>query len=205
LRWDGTDETAQSYRIERSTDGGLNYTSLATILRDPTGANYDTESRTYAHTDTLGTPGDIYRIIAAGEAGDSDPVIVVSPPELPGFCLLVGYLMDPFGAVDPASSVVISYRQALGDQTTSFGGESGTRPDKVVRLPAERTFYPDDRGYWEAEVLRGTRLHVEIPDANISFDFTVPDEPGPINVLSARELAGKQLSLYQPTVSLPIA
>ena len=203
--WDGQDDTADSYIVDRSVDGGLTYASLINIPRDPSSGFFNPNDSTYRVDDNSSAPGFIYRVFASGDAGLSEPVIVVVPPSEPLFCTVVGYVMDPFGAVDPTTEVRITYDPENGDTTTAAGGEIGNQAPRVVRTAGDRVFYPNSSGYWEAQLLQGTRVRIEIPDGQYTNVFVVPFEAGPVNVMNIGSLGGKQLSLYQPPMRIPKA
>jgi hypothetical protein len=98
----------------------------------------------------------------------------VSDATSPATCLVFGYVVSQDGR--PVSGSAITITSAFPSVQNAFFDGGGTGVDKhlVLQLPNRRLILSNHNGYWEARLVQGTVVTVQIPREGITKTFRVP-------------------------------
>jgi len=188
-----------SFTVYRSDDKGASYTQVALIPFNVAGPNYDKQSRQFFYDDSSGDVGFVYRIVASGNAGDSDPLTIITAPAEPSLCTVIGYVRDALGFVDQSIPVFVEATGSTGERwiqgPEGIVAQNG-RP--LLLQPRTATVHPNEHGLWQVDVMRGAYVRITIPALSFVWAFEVPNVAGPVNVKDLPQLRGKALELFGP-------
>lgn len=196
--WAADDPSATSFQLDKSTDGGESYVALSTLGYNTRGPNYEAKTKRFFYDDTVGNPGDIYKLTVTGTYGTSEPLLIVAPPYEPAKCLVIGYIRDVFGGVDRQVTIIVEGTGSKGQRwAPGSGGVVSRNPEGIGLKMAQQRIFPDAAGMWQVELIRGTYARIQIPDLQFSFMFEVPSKAGPVNIRDIPELRGQALELFR--------
>jgi hypothetical protein len=184
ISW-GFDPTVSitSFTLTKSTNNGITYAALASVDFDVNGANYDRPTRTFFYVDNAGAAGHVYKIVAEGALGSSEPVISVAPPNPPSKCLVIGYALDAFGQADEHLVVNVETAGRRGQHwLTNPTGLVANNREALGVVRSSCSVFPDANGMWQVSLLRGSYARVQIPALELDWAFEVPSLEGPVNV-----------------------
>jgi hypothetical protein len=197
IYWDADDTTVTSYALSRSSDKGVTYSAVATVAASTVGANYDARSRRYFYTDASAAAGDIFKLVATGSLGTSEPEFAIVPPAAAPVCRIVGYALTGFGEADVLLPVLVTLFGSRGESwNRNPTGTMAQHAEALHLVPASRTVYPDLTGLWAVDVVRGALARVQIAQTGFSWVFRVPDVAGPVNIRDIPQARGQELAPY---------
>lgn len=197
IYWDADDTTVTSYALSRSTNKGASYSAVATVAASTVGANYDARTKRYFYTDAGASAGDIFKLIATGSLGTSEPEFAIVPPSAPSLCRVVGYALTGFGEADVQLPVLVTLFGSRGESwNRNPTGVMAQSAEALHLVPASRTVYPDTAGIWSVDLVRGALARVQIAQTGFSWVFRVPDVAGPVNIRDIPQARGQELAPY---------
>lgn len=180
-----------SFVLTKSTDKGSSYVALATVTFDvsATAPNYLPATKEFFYDDAAGNPGDIYSVTAVGALGTSEAVLGVAPPVAPGTCLVLGYLRDAAGFVDPTSPIYVEAAGSRGEGwVVNPSGIVSQNPEALGIARDSSTTYCDTSGMWLVRLVRRCVARIRVPAQDFVWTFLVPDESGPVNIRDIKQL-----------------
>lgn len=180
------------FRVEKSTDKGASFLSIATVPFNTSGANYDKIAKNFFYNDLVGNPGDIYRIFVDGALGTSLPVYVIVPSAFPPVCSIFGYVFTSDGSVDREVEIKIKpFHLGGGKWASNFSGITAHDPQAVgIVSSGPVSVYPDENGMWQVQLLQGIYVIVEISALEFEAAIQVPSTQGPVNICDINRLTG---------------
>lgn len=188
-----------SFTLKKSTDQGQSFAALTSVAFNTArgAANWDDANKRFTYTDGTGNPGDVYQVIAIGANGTSMPALIVAPPTPPATCLVIGYVLDAFGAVDAQIPIVVTTVGTRGEQWgQNTAGIVAQNPMSVGMVGSNRTIYPDRNGMWKIALVQKTYARIVCAAIGLDWSFEVPVKAGPVNVRDIPQLRGQALSVF---------
>lgn len=182
-------ENTTDYRLERSTDLGLTWTTIATITHDETGADYDSSNSTFFYVDGASVAGELVRIIAVNAEGDSPPVTSHGTPSITAMIHLWGQVINATTG-QPLKGVQVRVRPLFQTSSTflpSVGDPEvpSIQAEPLMGFKREEILFTDDKGAWSIDTLRDLPLEVEIPKVQYSLKFRTPIDRDTLNLRDA--------------------
>lgn len=197
IYWDASDTTVTSFALSRSSDKGASYTAVATVAASTVGANYDARTKRYFYVDASAAAGDIFKLVATGTLGTSEPEFAIVPPGAAPRCRVIGYALTGFGEADVLLPVLVTLFGSRGESwNRSPSGVMAQHAEALHLVPSSRTVYPSTAGVWSVDLVRGALARVQIAQTGFSWVFRVPDVAGPVNIRDIPQARGQELVPY---------
>ncbi len=177
----GTD----TYILEKSTDNGLNWVALASIIHDFSGGDYDSAIGRFNFTDVLPVVGEFVRIYGQNVQGNGPAAILQGPLVANPTCRLFGVLVHTV-TQQPLEGAEVRIGP-LSDRRSSTlipnAGIAAVSSPSV--LGGDRLFrtFTDAEGKWEFNLARGIAVECVIPSTGFSQAFYVPEDRDLLNIV----------------------
>lgn len=171
LTWlPNTEVDIAGYEIHRSDDA-VNYSKIADITHDLNDVNvYDAAIGRFYYNDAAGTTSHWYKIRAIDAAANESGYTVAKQagPPTPDVCVIYGTILDANGEPETEAQVQIYVKNTEASKEGQFVNSYG-----ITHTPIE--VFTNDAGFWEADVIRGATVRVNIPAVNLDTEVIVPD------------------------------
>jgi hypothetical protein len=165
---------ADSYRVERSSDVGLTWSTVATIDNDATDASvFDAGRHRYYWVDAGAGDGQILRLVpllGGDQVETYDWAYVYGPPLPVPTCNIFGIVLARDGTPQPNVEVTITPE---GRSTMPTGAPGVLTAMTAVSSKPSRTV-TDAEGRWQVTVAAGVRVRISIPAASVNQVIRVP-------------------------------
>ena len=189
-----TDEDLPTdYQLDKSLDGGLTWTPLATVPHVIPGPDYSTVTGLFGYTDATPVVGEVVRIQAvdSGDSRASTFVYAHGAPALPETIHIFGQVIDAVTGV-PRNNVEIRINTIAEESSTFLPSEGSTALPSNLGRPMlghkyRARLYTDDFGNWSLDTLKDLPLAVEIPETGYTMRFRTPKDRDLLNIVDAVE------------------
>lgn len=177
-KWDTpTDsEAVTSFELEKSTDDGISWSALATIVADTTNAAvYDFAEDKYYYVDATPVAGEIVRLRAVNATGNGPWSYHHGPPAAPDLCNLYGVLRDGISG-DPYENEKIII-ETMPPGLSGFQDNANvatTDQDGILSGMRRTSAWTDEQGRWSIDLVTDLPVKVSIPVAGITSYFRIP-------------------------------
>lgn len=167
-----TEVDIDEYELYKSPDN-ISFNLLVTIdhdLGDP--GVYDTARGVFFYLDATGLTTDWYKVRAKDAAGNFSGFTVAKQgsPVTPALCTIYGTILNNDGTPDIEAQVLLVIKSTEQTKAGQFVSTDGVTSTQIE-------VFTDDTGYWEADVLQGAIIDIDIPRINLKTDITIPAAP----------------------------
>lgn len=160
-----------TYTLQKSTDGGRTFTTIATAAGLTTDPLYDASLELFVYDDVAGAIGHLYLLQITDGLRVGVPCFAT--PELdPDLVTIFGVILSPDGGkVDELMRRVEIC--AVGDSTVIKSQIPGVTPD-LVQGPFH--VFASEDGVWNANIIPGARVRIRIPSTDVDKIIRVPSD-----------------------------
>jgi len=165
------DGTITAYQLQRGPSVTGPWTTIATVVNDKTGPQYLSGTSQFFFDDAAGLDTDYYQVraVAGVEASPYSARRQADPPLEPR-CRVWGRLLNLDSTpIEPPDGVEIIFTIKSTQRTKSgqIVGAIGVGEEQLA-------VFADADGDWEADLLQGAEVVIDIPAANLTKTFVVP-------------------------------
>jgi len=166
------DGLTTQYQIWKSVDGIAPYVFIAFVPHNKTDfAIYLPATDQFFFDDLFGLDTDYYKVCATDGLNTSPFTEARQPdPPLPPRCKIHGKILNLDGTpIEGANGIEVLFHVKLSekDKSGQFVGRLGVNENEVAVMA-------DQDGDWEADLMQGAEVVIDIPAANLVKTFVVP-------------------------------
>jgi len=178
--WDCTpaSDAVIDFDIQKSTDNGNTFATVATILADTTDPLvYDADADKFFWVDATPVAKEIVRIAARNAVGLSTYRYLYPPPVQPSLVNVFGAVLNPHNGRPMKEVEVIIY--AMQGQASAYqenDGVASLNAESVTVAARRYRVFTDAEGRWSVDLMRDVPMDIEIPFVGVTRTFRLPKD-----------------------------